>query len=402
MDNAVKRYKARRKERIEKKNGVIPQFDSVEEYKKRREGRLRERMDAGIGWVFGALKSNGVDTEGMSVDDAFEAWNKLNGKKNGGKKEENGPKKVKNGNLQNEEVRGSTYTKSFKTSGGVDYPKPKRGAVYDEDTLKEVNRLADEAGDGNQPSKTKQQEEVLKNLTSKDLVYQKDPDGTVVAAIPGLSQMWDKKVIGKGPEVQAAYDKRIEGGKKIGADMVEISNKLGSRMMGLENMFKGGGSTARKIDKVKKKYADKNLTDEEALGMMDDVVRFSFKCDHDKMVDQITGLEDELKKSGYEITERDNKFLPDPKGGPRNYKAVHLQVKAPSGELFEVQVQSEETIKVKNKNHRHFEKQRAIDLKEHPEMKDEYDRLEKTMVDNVNEMSEPPGIMNLPTFKKKK
>lgn len=405
MDDAVKKYKARRAERIQKRNGVGENIDAVEEFRKRRSGRLEERMDAGIGWAYGLAKSEGIDTTGMSPKEVFEALDKKgvstkNGpKETGGKKEKNLNSSKGNGNVKNTaggEARGSLYTSSFKTSSGVSYPKPKRGAVYDEDTLREVNRLADSV-EGNSKPKTEAQSKILKNMTSRDLTYQKDPDGTVVASIPGLSQMYDTEVTGKSKAVQEAYNKRVEAGKQIVKDMVAISDKLGSRMMGLENCFKGGGSTSRKIDKVKKKYGSENLTDEEALAKMDDVVRFSFKCDHDNMVGQIQDLEKSLEKAGYEITERDNKFLPRGDGEPRDYKAVHLQVKSPSGELFEVQVQSEETIKVKNKNHAHYEKARQL-----PDGDPEKVRLTKTMVDNWSGMADPKGIQSLASFKKKR
>ena len=417
MDKAIEKYRKRRQERLDAKNGVLrTEYDSVAEYRKRRDERLNSRMDAGVGWVFGVLKDNGVDTKGMSVKEAFEALGKLNGGGKNGKneaaeKEKNAPsknapsknaaanaKKSSNGG----EAKGSSYTNQYKTSGGVSYPKLKKGAVYDEDTLKEVNRLADNT-ENNRPPKTRAQEKVLKSMTSKDITYQKDPDGTVVGSIPGLSQMYDTQVKGKSQAVQDAYDKRIEQGRQITKDMVSISDKLGSRMMGLENCFKGGESTSRKIDKVKDKWKQKgeDLTDEQALARMDDVVRFSYKCDHGKMVEQIKGLESELEKNGYEITERDNKFLPKEDGTPRDYKAVHLQVKAPSGELFEVQVQSEETIKVKNKNHSLYERSRVLDDKD-PKQAAEKTKLVNDMVNNWSGMAEPDGILDLPTFKKKK
>lgn len=412
MDKAVEKFRKRRQERLDAKNGAKEvEYDSVAEFRKRREERLNSRMDAGVGWVFGVLKENGVDTQGMSVKEAFEALGKINGGGKNGKSE--AAAKEKNNSPKNEptnskksssggEVKGSSYTNRYKTSGGVSYPKLKKGAVYDEDTLKEVNRLADST-ESNRPPKTRAQEKALKSMTSKDITYQKDPDGTVVGSIPGLSQMYDTKVKGKSQAVQDAYDKRIEQGRQITKDMVSISDKLGSRMMGLENCFKGGESTSRKIDKVKDKWKQKgeDLTDEQALARMDDVVRFSYKCDHGKMVEQIKGLESELEKNGYEITERDNKFLPKEDGTPRDYKAVHLQVKAPSGELFEVQVQSEETIKVKNKNHSLYERSRVLDDKD-PKQAAEKTKLVNDMVNNWSGMAEPDGILDLPTFKKKK
>ena len=64
MDKAVAEYKRRRRERLDAKNNNR-RYDSVEEYKRRRAKRLEARMDAGVGWVFGALKKEGVDTKGM-------------------------------------------------------------------------------------------------------------------------------------------------------------------------------------------------------------------------------------------------------------------------------------------------------------------------------------------------
>lgn len=290
---------------------------------------------------------------------------------------------------------GTKYTPTYQTNSGVSFPKIKDGAVYDEDVLREVNRLAKEGGFDDA------YDEVVRNLTEDDIVYQRDPEGHLVASIPGLSQMYNSEVVGKSDSVQDAYDQRIERGRKITDDMIAISDSLGSRMMGLENCFKGGDSTARKIDKVKSKNSEE-LSDDAALGKMDDVVRYTFKCGHDTMAQQIVDFESELKRGGYEIVERDNKFLPTSDGKPRNYKAVHLQVKSPDGEVFEVQIHSEESVKVKNQNHEHFERQRKINLKEEPERQGEFDRLEEIMVRNTAAMREPPGIRDLPTFKQKK
>lgn len=96
MDKAIEKYKKRRQERLDAKNGVQrTEYDSVSEYRRRRDERLNSRMDAGVGWVFGVLKDNGVDTRGMSVKEAFEALKKLGG---GGKRaaeKEKGKEKAK-------------------------------------------------------------------------------------------------------------------------------------------------------------------------------------------------------------------------------------------------------------------------------------------------------------------
>lgn len=392
MNDSVKAYRDRRDGRLTRKFNKDGQ-SSVEAYRKRRYSRLCHRAGMSEGIHYDWNEEDHPRDESGKFTNGSGSGSVPSGGVTKGTSAGGGAGKTASAKSS----FGIKYSSSFKSNTGKSYPTPKAGSVYDEDTLKEVNRLAEEG------KKDKEYDKVLSNLTDDDIRYQKDPEGQVVASIPGLSQMYDNQVVGKSPEVQAAYDKRVEAGKQITEDMIEISDSLGSRMMGLENCFKGGASTARKIEKVKGKEFEKSgkhLTDEEALAKMDDVVRYSYKCDHDQMISQIKDLESALEKKGYEITDRDNKFLPllneDGEEVPRNYKAVHLQVKSPSGELFEVQIHSEETVKIKNMNHESFEAQRKIDLKKNPEMKGEYDRLEKIMVDNVSKLREPNGIMDLP------
>ena len=143
---------------------------------------------------------------------------------------------------------GTKYSSESRTNTGKSYPKLKDGAVYEEDTINEVNRLAAGNKEEKEPNRDKEYDEVLSRLSEKDVVYQTDPDGTVVGAIPGVSQMFNSEIPGKSAEVQAAYDKRIAEGKSIVNDMVEVSAGLGSRLIGLENCYKSGSSTARKIE----------------------------------------------------------------------------------------------------------------------------------------------------------
>lgn len=82
MDKSVKRFKQRRAERLAEKRPV--RTDAVEEYRERRNNRLKVRLDAGQGWVFGALKSKGIDTAGMDLGEAFDKWNEIS-KGNGNK-----------------------------------------------------------------------------------------------------------------------------------------------------------------------------------------------------------------------------------------------------------------------------------------------------------------------------
>lgn len=83
MDKAVIEYKKRRQARLDSRRGVSrePRYDSVEEFRRRRNNRLEERMDAGVGWAYGLAKSKGIDTEGMTPEEVFEALKEEGGAK---------------------------------------------------------------------------------------------------------------------------------------------------------------------------------------------------------------------------------------------------------------------------------------------------------------------------------
>jgi hypothetical protein len=101
MEDSIKRYKERRAARLAEKNPV--RTDAVDEYRERRNSRLKVRLDAGQGWVFGALKSKGVDTSGMDLGQAFEKWNEINkGKGKSGK--------------DTEKVKSSTKSSGYRSS----------------------------------------------------------------------------------------------------------------------------------------------------------------------------------------------------------------------------------------------------------------------------------------------
>jgi hypothetical protein len=396
MSDSVRRYQERRERRQAKNKANMDGFSVTDDYKLRRYQRLLKRAKiVGVNRFDWNEEDHPRDESGKFTNGAGVSGgsSEKGSQKQAGGKETGGKT---NRSLTNKSF-GSRYANTFKTNTGKSYPKIDSGSAFDEETLEEVNRLAKAGGFD------AAYDAVIAKTKGNDICYQKDPEGQVVASIPGLSQKYNTKVVGKSDSIQKEYDRRVEAGKQITDDMIRISNSLGSRMMGLENCFKGGDSTARKIDKVKQKVLEKEkktISDDEALAKMDDVVRFSYKCDHNNMVSQIKDLESELKKNGYAITDRDNKFLPDydEEGNelPRDYKAVHLQVKSPGGELFEVQIHSEETVKTKHKNHRYFEEDRKINLKEHPEKKARHEYLHNKMVNNTSKMSVPRGIMDLP------
>ena len=403
----VEKYRLRRAERLD---GVENEnMNSVEAFRERRQKRLETRMDANPRVAYGIAKSMGIDTTGMSPKEVYEAISKGGGNARGKRPHANKETELaKAGNKP-------AYRDTYKSTQGTSFPEIKKGAKWDNSVLSEVDRLA-KAG-----KRTKKYDRVVKELTPKDVVYQKGTDGTTVASVPGLSQKFDNKMSGRSEECNKIYKEKIEKGKAITDDMIDVTNASGCRLMGLENCFKGGSSAAGKIDRKRKKDMEAaedllkkgKITEEEAKKMtsktdedytrgFDDIVRFTVLSDHGKTVDTVKSTVDALKKKGYELTELDNKWLPtvDEKTGkqkPSEYKAVHLTFKSPTGENFEVQVHSAETMKVKNTNHALYEEQRNPKTSEARAK-----QLGAVMAKNTATLSEPDGIMSLKSIKKKK
>lgn len=265
-------------------------------------------------------------------------------------------------------------------------PKLKKGASYDAGTQGVMKKLQAKAK--TDPAVAK----VLSSLSEKDVVYQKDKDGKVTGCIPGLAYKADNKLQGYSAEAQKAFDRRAADAPKIAADMASISDKVGGTMDGLVHCCKTGTSLSSKIRRKQEKIKKKDgidATDVEALEQLDDVVRFTFKCDHDDMTEKCQAFEEELKKSGYEITQRDNKYLDD----DPDYKAIHLQLKSKNGDLIELQIHSEESLAVKNVNHDIYDKSREL-----PEGSKERLAMEADMKKRTRGLRNPKDIEKLPSF----
>lgn len=406
MDKSVVEYKKRRKKRLDAKGG-LESHDSVKDYRERRENRLLERMDANPRVAYGIAKGMGIDTTGMSPKEVYEAIEKNGGQARGKRPHGNAEYEMK------KMERKAGFSKTHRTPGGVSLPKIDEDAVWDKSVLKEVDRLAKKDGF------VKKYGRVVSELKPEDVLYQVGADGRRVASLPGLSQRFNNKMSGRSPECNKIYREKIEKGKQITNDMVEIANEMPGRLMGLENCYKGGSSAAGKIDRKRLKDKAKadsllrlgEISEEEAKAMksksdedytrgFDDIVRYTILSDHDSTVQAVNDTVDKLKKKGYEVVELDNKWLPtvDKDGNvkPSEYKAVHLTFRSPTGENFEVQVHSNESMKVKNLNHALYEEQRSPGTSNVRAAE-----LGLKMAKNVAGLKEPKGIMELRSIPKK-
>ena len=399
MDKAVIEYRKRRQERLDIRRGVaVNRYDGVEAFKKRRESRLEERMDANPRVAYGIAKGMGIDTTGMSPGEVYEAI-----AKNGG----NARGKRPHGNDRpgKSELQRSAKTRQ-KENKGQRMPALKKGAMYDTSVYKEVGRIADKLGLQDKYDK------ITKGLTGKDVVYQKGADGKVVGSIPGLAGKVDNKMPkGASPELQKIYDAKIADGKKITDSMINITDGAGCRLLGLENNFKGASSAFGKIGRKRKSDSEsenaalreraKNWSDEDYMKSFGDITRFTVESDHKNMAKTVNNIMENMEKRGYKVEDVENKFFPpkpDKKTGevpPHTYKAIHVTGVSPNGQRFEVQIHSKDTIAVKNKNHAAYEEWR--DTKTSPERKAV---LAEQMARAWDNTPDPEGILKIGRPKK--
>lgn len=95
MNDSIKQYRQRRAERIASKKEK--RFDSVDAYRARRFERMLARFDANPQIAYGIAKGMGIDTEGMSPKEVWEAIRK----EGGGRGAVNGGKAGKSGQSPN-------------------------------------------------------------------------------------------------------------------------------------------------------------------------------------------------------------------------------------------------------------------------------------------------------------
>lgn len=252
---------------------------------------------------------------------------------------------------------------------------------------------------------------VVKNLKKDDIVYQKNTKGQTIGSVPGLAAKVDNKVQfkdrpAKSKEVQAIYDNIRNSEKKITNDVIGMSDDLGCCMSGLEFSMKSGSHFAEKIDRVRERKLKKdpgyNASDEEIAKGITDCVRYTMMTDHQNMVENAKKAISEFEKRGYKIDKVENRFYPKEEGKDVDYKGIHLDVISPDGQKFEFQIHSDDTMKVKNMNHKIYEKTEGKDGVKRTEA--EKSKLFQKMVRNASKISDPPGIFDFypPDFAKKK
>lgn len=184
----------------------------------------------------------------------------------------------------------------------------------------------------------------------------------------------DHTIPGASPEAQAAYDKARKCEPEITRDMIDIASANGNEMYGLDYAVKTGASMAEKIERKKAAAKTSGIpqTDEEIVQGLGDMVRYTQLCPHDKTAETARKTIDALKKKGYRIDKVDNKW----NDSNSDYKGLHIDVVSPTGQKFELQIHSKESIEVKEQIHHRYNETRKASASAYvrdelgPEMRD--------------------------------
>lgn len=210
----------------------------------------------------------------------------------------------------------------------------------------------------------------------------------------GSAAALDHDLKGKvSPEAEKIYHKAVESEKKISPVVQGITDGLGGRMSGIEFSCKTASSL---VDKVKRKHKDdeengRKRSDEDIVAGIGDMVRYTSMFNHDDLGSKTKEVISQLEKAGHKVIQFEN-FYNHPKAG---YKGLHLDVVSPEGQQYELQIHSDDSMKVKNELHPLYEKFRAVDTPAREKM-----RIKEVMERISSSLSNPKGIDELEDFRK--
>lgn len=155
--------------------------------------------------------------------------------------------------------------------------------------------------------------------------------------------------------VRAIYENAKKAEVKATDALLNVTDKIeGVRLDELEFSAKTATSYVEKIPRVIERAAKNNvvMTEEQAAESMTDLVRYTIATDENSLVSATKKAKSMLEDQGFELKELTNKFN-DPE-----YKGISMKFMSPDGTVVEVQVNTEEALKIKPISHELYEQSR--------------------------------------------
>ena len=212
--------------------------------------------------------------------------------------------------------------------------------------------------------------------------------------ISGSASKNDNILLGCNERAQVAYNMAKANEPRITLDMLDIAHRLGTSMDGLEYSVKTASSVVSKIERKTDKALQAGETpkkDFEYVSETGDLLRYTQVVNHDEIAAKVRATVKLLEDKGYTVDEIDNKYLNE----EGRYKAVHLNATSPSGQHFEMQIHSPESLAASRATHTMYEEWRRPETSE--ERKAELFTMIKSTYDS---MPLPKDIMSLQSYKR--
>ena len=212
--------------------------------------------------------------------------------------------------------------------------------------------------------------------------------------ISGSASKNDNILLGCNERAQVAYNMAKANEPRITLDMLDIAHRLGTSMDGLEYSVKTASSVVSKIERKTDKALQAGETpkkDFEYVSETGDLLRYTQVVNHDEIAAKVRATVKLLEDKGYTVDEIDNKYLNE----EGRYKAVHLNATSPSGQHFEMQIHSPESLAASRATHTMYEEWRRPETSE--ERKEELFTMIKSTYDS---MPLPKDIMSLQSYKR--
>jgi hypothetical protein len=164
---------------------------------------------------------------------------------------------------------------------------------------------------------------------------------------------------------------------------------MGGEMIGLEHRLKSAESLTRKIATD---MANEGLTAEQASGRIADAVRYTSSFPPERLVEGVQATLRQLESEGNQVLKLKNTWLDE----ASSYKGINVQMKAPDGQVFELQFHTPESFWAKDEGtHAIFEEMRKLQ-KGSPE----WEALNEKQMEIARQLKVPDGIEKIQPIKK--
>lgn len=231
------------------------------------------------------------------------------------------------------------------------------------------------------------QREVLLNRNTKYKINSiETKEGQIYLKAEVIENKSNKLVKTIEEEAELYADYKLKHINKIEPEITkflkDVSNSENSELFGLDYRIKTKESLIRKIISDSK---EKAIPIKETTNQINDILRYTMINDDESFTYKYFKIIEKMKEKGYNVIRVKNTFVDGV-----TYNGINTLVQSKSGDIFELQFHTPESIKVKeNELHKLYEKQRLLDKDKD---KKKWDSLTEEMIKISNTIPIPKNV----------